>query len=52
MSDGQEVGPTTEGAFGEVLQHGYTHRQNRPDVLSLFTGRSDELVRLPGDDET
>jgi predicted deacetylase len=35
------------GAFGEVLQHGYTHRQDRPGVLSLFTGRSDELVGLP-----
>ncbi|WP_406694356.1 DUF2334 domain-containing protein [Singulisphaera sp. Ch08] len=33
-------------AFGEVLQHGYTHRQDRPGVLSLFTGRSDELVGL------
>jgi predicted deacetylase len=36
------------GTFGEVLQHGYTHRQDRPGVLSLFTGRSDELVGLPG----
>src|SRR3954452_9378324 len=35
------------GAFGEVLQHGYTHRQDRPGVLSLLTGRSDELVGLP-----
>jgi predicted deacetylase len=35
------------GAFGEVLQHGYTHRQDRPGLLSLFTGRSDELVGLP-----
>ena len=35
------------GAFGEVLQHGYTHRQDRPGVLSLFTGRSDELDGLP-----
>ena len=35
------------GAFGEVLQHGYTHRQDRPGVLSLFTRRSDELVGLP-----
>ena len=35
------------GSFGEVLQHGYTHRQDRPGVLSLFTGRSDELVGLP-----
>ncbi|HEX8198885.1 MAG TPA: DUF2334 domain-containing protein, partial [Isosphaeraceae bacterium] len=35
------------GAFGEVPQHGYTHRQDRPGVLSLFTGRSDELVGLP-----
>jgi predicted deacetylase len=34
-------------SFGEVLQHGYTHRQDRPGVLSLFTGRSDELVGLP-----
>jgi predicted deacetylase len=34
-------------AFGEVLQHGYTHRQDRPGVLSLLTGRSDELVGLP-----
>src|SRR3954453_3387524 len=34
-------------AFGEVLQHGYTHRQDRPGVLSRFTGRSDELVGLP-----
>jgi predicted deacetylase len=33
--------------FGEVLQHGYTHRQDRPGVLSLFTNRSDELVGLP-----
>jgi Uncharacterized protein conserved in bacteria (DUF2334) len=38
------------GAFGEVLQHGYTHRQDRPGVLSLFTGRSDELVGLPRDE--
>jgi predicted deacetylase len=37
-------------AFGEVLQHGYTHRQDRPGVLSLFTGRSDELVGLPRDE--
>jgi predicted deacetylase len=35
------------GAFGEVLQHGYTHWQDRPGVLSLFTGRSDELAGLP-----
>ncbi len=35
------------GGFGEVLQHGYTHRQDQPGVLSLFTGRSDELVGLP-----
>ena len=35
------------GAFGEVLQHGYTHRQDRPGFLSLFTGRSDEFVGLP-----
>src|SRR5262249_4876195 len=35
------------GAYGEVLQHGYTHRQDRPGVLSLFTGRSDELVGVP-----
>ena len=35
------------GAFGEVLQHGYTHRQDRPGVVSLFTGRSDELPGLP-----
>jgi predicted deacetylase len=34
--------------FGEVLQHGYTHRQDRPGVLSLFTGRSDELVGISG----
>jgi Uncharacterized protein conserved in bacteria (DUF2334) len=38
------------GAFGEVLQHGYTHRQDRPGVLSLLTGRSDELVGLPRDE--
>src|SRR4051794_15646635 len=30
-------------SFGEVLQHGYTHRQDRPGFLSLFTGRSDEF---------
>jgi predicted deacetylase len=35
------------GAFGEVLQHGYTHRQDRAGLLSLLTGRSDELVGLP-----
>jgi predicted deacetylase len=35
------------GTFGEVLQHGYTHRQDRPGVLSLLTGCSDELVGLP-----
>jgi predicted deacetylase len=35
------------GAFGEVLQHGYTHWQDQPGVLSLFTGCSDELVGLP-----
>jgi hypothetical protein len=34
-------------AFGEILQHGYTHRQDRPGLLSLFTGRADELVGLP-----
>lgn len=34
-------------AFGEVLQHGYTHRQERPGVVSMFTGRSDELAGLP-----
>ena len=35
------------GTFGEVLQHGFTHRQDRPGLLSLFTGRSDEFVGLP-----
>lgn len=34
------------GVFGEVLQHGYTHRQDRPGLVSLFTGRSDELAGL------
>jgi predicted deacetylase len=33
--------------FGEILQHGYTHRQDRPGVVSLFTGRADELAGLP-----
>jgi predicted deacetylase len=44
---GGGFGRFVTGAFGEVLQHGYTHRQDRPGVLSLFTGRSDELVGLP-----
>ena len=44
---GDGFGRFVAGAFGEVLQHGYTHRQDRPGVLSLFTGRSDELVGLP-----
>ncbi|AGA28235.1 DUF2334 domain-containing protein [Singulisphaera acidiphila] len=44
---GGGFGRFVAGAFGEVLQHGYTHRQDRPGVLSLFTGRSDELVGLP-----
>src|SRR3954469_8895087 len=35
------------GGFGGVLEHGYTHRQDWPGVLSRFTGRSDELVGLP-----
>jgi predicted deacetylase len=39
-------GRFVKGAFGEVLQHGYTHRQDRPGVLSLLTGRSDELLGL------
>ena len=37
-------------AFGEVLQHGYTHWQDRPGLLSLFTGRSDELAGLCRED--
>jgi len=28
------------------LQHGYTHRQDRPGVISFFTGRSNELSGL------
>src|SRR5260370_748204 len=44
---GGGFGRFVTGAFGEVLQHGYTHRQDRPGVLTLFTGRSDELVGLP-----
>src|SRR3954470_18445130 len=44
---GGGFGRFVAGAFGEVLQHGYTHRQDRPGVLSLFTGRSDEFVGLP-----
>src|SRR3954451_2203592 len=44
---GGGFGRFVAGAFGEVLQHGYAHRQDRPGVLSLFTGRSDELVGLP-----
>jgi hypothetical protein len=36
-----------ERAFGEILQHGYTHRQERSGVLSLFSGRSNELSGLP-----
>src|SRR3954452_15675587 len=44
---GGGFGRFVAGAFGEVLQHGYTHRQDRPGVLSLFTGRSDELSGLP-----
>ncbi len=35
---------------GEVLQHGYTHRQERPGLLSLLTGCSDELAGLPRED--
>ncbi len=44
---GGGFGRFVTGAFGEVLQHGFTHRQDRPGVLSLFTGRSDELLGLP-----
>ncbi len=47
---GGDFGRFVAGAFGEVLQHGYTHRQDRPGVLSLFTGRSDELAGLPRQD--
>ncbi len=47
---GGGFGRFVTGAFEEVLQHGYTHRQDRPGVLSLFTGRSDELVGLPLDE--
>ena len=43
---GGGFGRFVTGAFGEILQHGYTHRQDRPGVLSLFTGRSDELAGL------
>jgi hypothetical protein len=34
-------------AFGEILQHGYTHRQDRFGVLSVLSGRSNELSGLP-----
>ena len=44
---GGGFGQFVTGTFGEVLQHGYSHRQDRPGVLSLFTGRSDELLGLP-----
>jgi hypothetical protein len=44
---GGRFGRFVAQAFGEVLQHGYTHRRDRPGVLSLFTGCSDELVGLP-----
>lgn len=47
---GGGFGRLVTGAFGEVLQHGYTHRQDRPGVLSLFTDRSDELVGLGRDE--
>ncbi len=33
-------------AFGEILQHGHTHRQERPGVISFFSGRSNELSGL------
>jgi Uncharacterized protein conserved in bacteria (DUF2334) len=35
-----------ERAFGEILQHGYTHRQDRFGLLSFFSGRSNELSGL------
>jgi predicted deacetylase len=35
-----------EGAYGEILQHGYTHRQERFGLLSFFSGRSNELSGL------
>lgn len=44
---GGDFGRFVMEAFGEVLLHGYTHRQDRPGVLSLFTGGSDELAGLP-----
>jgi hypothetical protein len=39
--------PFVVSTFGEIVQHGYTHRQDRPGLLSLLTGCSDELVGLP-----
>ena len=47
---GGDFGRFVTLAFGEVLQHGFTHRQDRPGVLALFTKRSDELVGLPRDE--
>jgi hypothetical protein len=35
-----------EHAFGEILQHGYTHRQDRFGWLALASGRSNELSGL------
>jgi predicted deacetylase len=35
-----------ERAFGEILQHGFTHRQDRFGLLSFFSGRSNELSGL------
>ncbi len=33
-------------AFGEVVQHGYTHHQAGPGLISFFSGRSNELGGL------
>ncbi|AMV36342.1 hypothetical protein VT85_02810 [Planctomyces sp. SH-PL62] len=44
-SDAEFVRLIDEG-FGEVLQHGCTHLQDRPGVISLFSGRSNELSGL------
>jgi predicted deacetylase len=44
---GGGFGRFVAGAFGEVLQHGFTHQQDRPGFLSLCSGRSDEFAGLP-----
>jgi len=45
VGDAEFVDFVAEG-FGEVLQHGYTHHQKRFGLISLLSGRSNELSGL------